>query len=586
MKKTITANISGSVFHIEEDAYEQLNAYLNSIRGKFDGSPDADEIIADIEGRIAELFLENKRSASEVVTTIDVGEVIQTMGSPEDYLDEEEHTKQRTDSRQSKERGNRKLYRDPDDRWLGGVMSGIAAYFDTSVLTLRLLLILSLFLGLPLIAYIIAWIIVPKATTNAEKLEMRGEAVTVDNIKRMFEDGVDAVERGAKKFASKAENLGKEVRSGKPGNGVDRFFSFLGDTFQYLFKAIGKIFGFFFVVFATVILTGILVLTVGKFNFVWDGLDLMQGGNIRQMSSMIFESSSQAFWMAAAVIAGILVPAIWLLAAGLRLLRKDKRVGRWPYLLLPIWIMALIVTGVIGSQLGFDFRKEVKVRSTIEIEQPLGEVLTISAAPDEHFGGDYHGDGPNGIKIDGGVAYMDFVQFDTEQSPDTLFHLKCVQLGHGSNSKEARQRAKNIDHFLEQNGNTLSIAPYFSIPVEDKFRAQALRFTLQVPIGKAIYLDESSIDVIYDIDNVFDTRDHKMMGHTWTMTKRGLSNAVSPEEVPNVMPRATWEESTLEPEEQEEEKEDEEVIPGPVVYTPAEVGLRKFNMPMLFGQIR
>ena len=123
MKKTLTANISGTVFHIEEDAYDKLNRYLGTIRARFSGSEGRDEIMADIEARIAELFQE-RLQGRQVVGIADVDHVIAVMGQPEDYADGEAGggamPPPTTD-------GRRRLFRAPDDSWVGGVFGGLAA---------------------------------------------------------------------------------------------------------------------------------------------------------------------------------------------------------------------------------------------------------------------------------------------------------------------------------------------------------------------------------------------------------------------------------------------------------------------------
>lgn len=590
MKKTITANISGSVFHIEEDAYNQLNAYLSNIRQKFQGSQDADEIIADIEGRIAELFLERMKSERQVVTTEDVASIVQTMGAPDDYLGDEEQDSSTGRSTRRSSGGRRKLYRDPDDRWLGGVIGGIAAYFDTSVLMLRILFIISIFLGLPIVIYIIAWIIIPKAVTNAEKLEMRGEPVTVENIKKMFDDGVDAVERGAKNFADKASSLGKEVRSGKPGNGVDRFFSFLGETLAYLFKALAKIFGFLFVLAGSLLLAAMIVVLFGKFNFILDGVDLMEGNNLKDVAALVFNDLSQAGWMLGATVIAIIIPGIWLVSAGMTMLAK-KGLGKvWNIALFPIWLIAIGVAVFIGLQVGLDHSRDVDHRSEVAIMQPAGEIITISCLPDPHFGESSSPNDPTNVKVEGDRAYFGWVDLDVHPSPDSLYHLITVQEASGRSSKQARIRAKNVEFGVEQTDSLIRISPFFSIPTEDRFRAQELEFILQVPVGKAVILHESTAEIIDDIENVQNMYDPEMTGYTWTMTQNGLSNAVAPEDVPNNLPFIEEDapEDEMEPGEIDEIEEMEEEIEeeGPVAENQESKPRIPFNMPPLIGHIR
>ncbi len=123
MNKTLSVNIGGYIFNIEEDAYTQLRNYLDSISSYFAGQEGSDEIISDIEARIAELFNERLGSDRQVVIHDDVEQVIIIMGKPEQYAEAEEDTQT---SSKSKSNDNRRFYRDLDNSTLGGVCSGFS----------------------------------------------------------------------------------------------------------------------------------------------------------------------------------------------------------------------------------------------------------------------------------------------------------------------------------------------------------------------------------------------------------------------------------------------------------------------------
>ncbi len=190
MKKTIPITIAGQLFHIEEDAYQALQAYLDSIKAHFDGLPERDEVIADIESRIAERFLENSKAENKIVTIDQVNSLIASMGNVEDFDDEAPKQKQQTNATPQKKR----LYRNPNDAIIAGVCSGIAAYFNIDPLIVRVLWGASLFLGGGgLIAYIIFWIIMPEAKTTTEQLQMRGQPVTLESVNEMVKEKVNEV---------------------------------------------------------------------------------------------------------------------------------------------------------------------------------------------------------------------------------------------------------------------------------------------------------------------------------------------------------------------------------------------------------
>jgi len=185
MKKTIPITIAGSLFYIEEDAYDKLSKYLESIKKHFSSSPESFEIVSDIESRIAEQFLENKKNNEKIVTLKEVEDLIKTMGNVEDFNDQENSgdDKQKEGSGKNVEK---KLFRDPDDLIIAGVSSGIAAYLGIDSVLVRLIFVLTIFFGgTGILVYIILWIVMPMAKTSTDKLQMRGEPVTINSVNQM-----------------------------------------------------------------------------------------------------------------------------------------------------------------------------------------------------------------------------------------------------------------------------------------------------------------------------------------------------------------------------------------------------------------
>lgn len=186
MKKTSTVNLSGIVFHIDEDAYEMLNNYLEAL-GRHFAAEDRDEILKDIEARVAELFTERLINRN-VVEIQDVEYVIETMGHPSDFEDEntqsEPQSKTTFTAEPSNDRKKRKLFRDASNKKIGGVAAGFAAYMDWDPTIVRIIFLLILFLsfGWTLFIYILLWIFMPEATSVAQRLEMQGVEPTAENI--------------------------------------------------------------------------------------------------------------------------------------------------------------------------------------------------------------------------------------------------------------------------------------------------------------------------------------------------------------------------------------------------------------------
>lgn len=245
MKKTLTVNLGGTVYHIDEDAYNLLDNYLNNLRYHFRKEEGADEIVRDMETRIAELFDEYIRTGQQVITIEQVEAVIARMGKPEELnTDDNDEKKEEKTNHTYGNGAARRLFRNPDDRILGGVLSGLSAYFGWDVTWIRIgVLVAGCFVQGLILAYLIAWIIVPLAKTATEKLQMRGEPINMENIGRTVTEGFDKVN--------------DYVHSEKPR-------SFLHQLGNMIVKIAGFIIKFFLVLLAIcltpVLLVGLVVL--------------------------------------------------------------------------------------------------------------------------------------------------------------------------------------------------------------------------------------------------------------------------------------------------------------------------------------
>jgi len=199
MKTTITVNLGGLVFHIDDDAYKMLNTYLIAIEKQFNSEAERKDIMADIETRIAELFTEMLGEKRDVIRKEEVLKVIEILGQPEDFTEEESPPPGSSRKKSATYRPTKRLYRDPDNRVLGGVCGGLGAYFNMDPIVFRILFILIFFgMGSGLIIYIILWIAIPEATTTAQKLEMRGEPITIENIKKAMREEFENVRKNMK----------------------------------------------------------------------------------------------------------------------------------------------------------------------------------------------------------------------------------------------------------------------------------------------------------------------------------------------------------------------------------------------------
>jgi phage shock protein PspC (stress-responsive transcriptional regulator) len=195
MKKTITVNLGGMIYHIDEDAYFLLSNYLDSINQELKNMDGANEIYTDIEARIADIIREKLMNKRMIVTIKDIEEIIGMMGQPGDISGKGSSDRARIENRYY-----RRIYRDPENRMIGGVCSGMAAYWNLDSTLVRIIFILLMIFGMAGgLIYLILWIVLPEAHTILQKLEMRGEAATLSSITDFIKDEFDNVKRRYKK---------------------------------------------------------------------------------------------------------------------------------------------------------------------------------------------------------------------------------------------------------------------------------------------------------------------------------------------------------------------------------------------------
>lgn len=353
MKKTLTVNLGGTVFHIDEDAYQLLDKYLSNLRIHFRHEEGSEEIMGDFEMRISELLNEKMRLGYNVVTIEHVEEVIKRMGRPEEIFGESQaHAEEYTQEEQKAKvevggYSKKRLFRNPDDSILGGVAGGFAAYMGWDSTAIRIgLILLMFFYGVTIPVYLVLWLIVPKAQTAAEKLQMRGESVTIENIGKTVTDG----------FENISNNINDYVHSGKPRNTLQK----LGDVFVTIFGAIIKVLAILFsiilfpplliVLFVLFVILIVLIASVigGGFGvlyylmpyYSWDSLSVYPDG-----------------WLIVSSISCILmlgIPLIGLIYAVCGQLFKWRPMAsgaKW--VLVVLWIVSLIAVIAIAVNYGF-----------------------------------------------------------------------------------------------------------------------------------------------------------------------------------------------------------------------------------------
>ncbi|MBO4984046.1 MAG: PspC domain-containing protein [Bacteroides sp.] len=356
MKKTLTVNLSGTVFHIDEDAYRLLDNYLTNLKAHFRKEDGAEEIVDDIEQRISELFSERISGMKQVITIADVEEVIARVGSPEEMDSETSngYSHEKTSdnvsgdkvSSEQQEQGKtrRKLYRNPDDKILGGVIGGLSVYLglDATILRLLLLVILVCGYGTLAIIYLICWLIIPEAQTAAEKLNMRGEAVTIENIGKTVTDGFEKASKDVKDY----------VKSEKPRTTLQK----VGDVFVNIVATLFKICMIIFVIICSPVLFAIAVAFVAMLFAAFvvalsGGAALMELFPMLQVTLPAQPLSAIVMYIAGILVVGIpLFVLVWCVFSALFGWKTINNGLKWTLLLL--WIVSWAVFGICFTMQG------------------------------------------------------------------------------------------------------------------------------------------------------------------------------------------------------------------------------------------
>ena len=487
MNKTIIININSIVFHIEEEAYEVLRTYMIDIKRHFVKSSDSQEILQDIENRIAEMFTEKIHiGRKEVISNEDVEDVISRMGRVSDFENEDHNETLDGDDKQTyQDTVSRKLMRNPDDKILGGVCSGLGAYFGLDAKWMRIIFLCFFFFGgTGVMLYIILWIVMPVASTRADKMAMKGESPNLQNFKKSFDEEVKTFEP----HLSKAKGVFKDGANS------------IGDIILKCIQLFGRFFGFCVLIFCGLTLFG---LTIGSLGFI--------SGILGFQNEMVFPGTEilSTIHGILAIIAGTLaigIPFFALFHVFMRVLFGTKPMNN--YLSLGLWatwivsIMAILFFVFIGA-------KEFKESSTIKVEKALGEskvyyitqkdVRLIEASSsdkeEKRFKVEY-----NGENLESSLRNEISVRFE---SIDSLAkpYIRYDYFSKGRTYQVATENAANINYLARQDGDKVIFNSHFNINPSNKYRGQYVTATICLPAGSKVMIDKSIARKISGISN-------------------------------------------------------------------------------------
>jgi phage shock protein PspC (stress-responsive transcriptional regulator) len=485
MNKTVNINIGGLFFHIDEDAYQKLSRYFDAIKRSLSNSSGKDEIMKDIEMRVAELFTERQKSDKHVINNVDVDQVVTVMGQPEDYRIDDDAEPTKSEQFYVPNR-TKKLYRDKDRGLIAGVCTGLGHYFGIESVWIKILFLIFVFAGFGtgILAYFILWIATPKAITTSEKLEMTGEPVTISNIEKKVREEFESV---SEKFKNADyDKMGNHLKSTAESAG-----SKLGSAFTSVFGAFAKVLGALIVVFSSIVL---LVVSITSIVMLFSS-SLPDNKIVEFIKTPIgLETPIWAQGILFFFAAGI--PLFFLLILGLKLLVTNlKSIGNIAkYSLLAIWIIAIGILISLGiseaNQLAYSGKALEKQNMTVAAT----DTLKVRFAYNDFYS----------KRIDERSDYrivQDSLGNEVIHSTNVTIHLKKTdkafpyvqieKLAQGKSFAEANQRAQKIKYSYKIVGNELILDNYFTTETKNKFRGQMVEIYLYLPNGIVYYPNEN-----------------------------------------------------------------------------------------------
>ncbi|MCC8410897.1 PspC domain-containing protein [Mucilaginibacter sp. UR6-1] len=540
MNKTIIININGTVFHIEEDAYEVLKNYMTDVKRHFMNSADSLEITTDIENRIAEMFSEIlTRDSKQALVEADVQFVIEQMGRVEDFASAEEDSTAEQPFFAETKTTSRKLFRDADERVIGGVCSGIASYFDLRSVWIRLAFIIAvLFFGTGFILYIILWLVVPKAATRADRMAMKGEKLNLQGFKRNFEEEMTGLKGSMSNFSDEARPFIYRARD-FVGDLFTHFGSFLRTSGKFIIKALGVtivICSFLTIIGLAVVIIAFLAYgNMGIYN--WFPFNI-----VNYQANVIF------------LICGFLlvgIPLLTIILLAVTLLFKNFSFNRATgFTLLAIWLTSVFVVIYYSAQATADFRYPASFRKTVTLKPSsngiyylrLNDIKYLTGEDStrlnikERFKGLTIVDKPYSHEIDGpgSTVYLSIERGDVA-APKLIEEFSA----RGKTFEEALINARATSYQFFQQDSVLNFSPKLDRQSGALWRAQSLNITIKVPLNTVIVVE----DEVNRLANNFDIWGCRSMNGqdsgsstTFIMTADGLQCKVNTPPAPPNLP--------------------------------------------------
>lgn len=494
MKETIKINLSGLLFDLDNDAYDKLKNYLDSIKQKFASSEsEAEEIIEDIESRIAEILQEKISGTKQVISLSDIEEIIALMGTADEMgdADEDEVAGGSANSSKQSGRNNKRFYRDPQNSILGGVSSGIAAYFNIDPLWIRLLFVFLFFANLAgLFIYIILWFVLPPAITTAQRMEMQGKQVfTLNDIE-------GSVRSEYEKVKTSVKNIPRSEGYKNAESALSEIFSVIGRILLVFVKIIGAI---IVVSLLIAFVSTVIGLVIGGAAFMpwqffhdWHFPHMFHWTNISLFGICLFLV--------------LVLPIIALITKIIRLLfniPSNNRVAAG--IGATIWVIAfisLIVLLGVESDRGL-FRSTEMVTKTIEVDEE--KPLYVSLKKHRYDRDDFENYQVFNFKFAYDKYDDDFYkrpELVVEESETDKVKLR-IEYSY-ANFKVGRvpnNMHQVVDYYWHVNDTALILDEYYVCDDDEAWRVPFVTLKLEIPEGRKVYFDD-------DLQKLFNEEDY------------------------------------------------------------------------------
>jgi len=510
MKKTLQIHMGGRHFIIDEDAYQQLSSYIESLKKHFVNDGDTGrEIVEDIEQRIAEL-LENKIiNGRQAVTLEDVKETIHTLGNIEDFVFNVQEVNHET---YQDRKTHRRLYRDPDNYYLGGVASGLSEYFDIDPLWIRLAFVAALFLkGIGVLIYLILWLVVPKARSRADKLQMKGKPVNLSTIQETVNEEIE-----------KARTSGHSSANNQARSTLEGIMRTIGLVIVAMFKFGLAALGVLFLIIGSVFLAVLIMLVMG-FTNVLEHFTLWNGFYLPQFHDF-FANSTQYYAAVIAFLVLVLIPIATLIYGGVKILFHIR--SRHPVLrafLLTSWILALIllitllITNVSNSPIeasGAETTEIIPVKSTTMIIDTYDNLDNRSLTHYHIFGHRFNYSSWND-------ALYKEARFRIAASDDSEIHVNVHKKLKNVDMDHAYRYLSRVDYNWLQRDSLIRLDRYFNTDEDDFWMFAEVDVEILIPTGQKVMLTDALCESLIDKQKEQYCRSRSLAGKQSIMSSGG-----------------------------------------------------------------